>query len=153
MPVIRNPTPLPDPTPSPATGPSAQVSLSKIGDLTQFGAHLQVLPPGSRTSILHWHAAEDELIYVLAGTPTLTEGETETLLNPGDCATFKAGVAVGHSFANHNAEPVRLLVVGTRAQQDRVTYPLIDVILTRDRAKGTHGWTNAAGVPVGDPYA
>lgn len=153
MPVIRNPTPQPDPAPSPVTGPSALVALATSGDLTQFGVHLQDLPPGSQSSILHWHEAEDELIYVLAGTPTLTEGETQTLLNPGDCATFKAGVAVGHSFANHSAEPVRLLVVGTRARQDRVTYPGIEVILTLDRAAGSHGWTNAAGDRVGDPYA
>lgn len=152
MPVIRNPTPRPDPAPSPATGTSAQVALARMAGLTQFGVTLLDLPPGSKSSIVHWHEAEDELIYVLAGTPTLTEATTQTRLQPGDCATFKAGVAVGHSFANHSAAPVRLLVVGTRARQDRVTYPGIDVILTIDRNQGTHCWTNAAGVPVGDPY-
>lgn len=153
MPVIRNPPPRPDPAPSPATGPSSQVPLAQIGGLTQFGVHLVELPPGSITSIVHWHEAEDELIYVLAGTPTLTEGAAQTLLSPGDCATFRAGVAAGHSFANHGAAPVRLLVVGTSAPKDRVIYPEIDVILTLDRAMGTYDWTNSSGTPVGDPYA
>ena len=41
-----------------------------IGDaagLTQFGCHLERLPPGSRSSHRHWHETEDELVYVLAG--------------------------------------------------------------------------------------
>ena len=92
MPVIRNPTPQPDPAPSPATGPSSLVALAEIGGLTQFGVHLHDLPPGSQSSIVHWHEAEDELIYVLAGNPTLTEGETQTLLNPGDCEIGRAHV-------------------------------------------------------------
>ena len=153
MPVLRNPTPRPDPAPSPATGPQALVPLAALGGLTQFGVNLIDLAPGSRTSIVHWHEAEDELVYVLAGTPTLTEGPTQTQLAPGDCATFKAGVPVGHSLANHTTEPVRLLIVGTRAPLDHVTYPEIGVILTHDLANQRFGWTDLEGTVVGDPYA
>jgi uncharacterized cupin superfamily protein len=40
--------------------------------------------PGTRSSIKHWHSDEDELVYVLEGDVTLIEGDSESLLRPGD---------------------------------------------------------------------
>ena len=39
--------------------------------LTQFGVNLVTLAPGSWSSQRHWHAKEDEFIYVLEGEVTL----------------------------------------------------------------------------------
>ena len=83
-------------------GPHQTLWISEAGGLTQFGALIQVLPPGSRSSIKHWHSAEDEMIYVLEGHITLIEGETETLLKPGDAATFRAGDSTGHCLENRS---------------------------------------------------
>lgn len=69
-------------------GPSRKLWISEAGGLTQFGAFVEILPPGSRSSIKHWHSAEDELVYMLEGEVTLVEGDTRTLLRPGDAATF-----------------------------------------------------------------
>ncbi|WP_431286740.1 4Fe-4S binding protein [Roseateles chitinivorans] len=35
---------------------------AKPGGLTQFGAFIEVLQPGCRSSIKHWHSAEDEMV-------------------------------------------------------------------------------------------
>ncbi|HKA65733.1 MAG TPA: cupin domain-containing protein [Methyloceanibacter sp.] len=45
-----------------------------LGDalqLTQFGVNLVTLAPGAWSSQRHWHANEDEFIYVLQGEVTL----------------------------------------------------------------------------------
>lgn len=96
--------------------------LSDAGGLTQFGAFVETLWPGSAASKHHWHANEDEMIFVLSGTVTLIEGDSETDLVQGDAATFKAGVPIGHHLENRTKAPCRYLVVGTRSGDDVVTY-------------------------------
>jgi uncharacterized cupin superfamily protein len=83
--------------------------------VTQFGAFIEELQPSSRSSIKHWHSAEDEMGYVLEGEIMLIEGDVETLLRAGDAATFQAGVPVGHFLQNRSTKATRCLVVGTRA--------------------------------------
>lgn len=133
--------------------PNLECWISTPGGLTQFGAFVQVLQPQTRSSIKHWHSDEDELVYVLEGELTVVEGQQESLLRPGDAATFKAGVEVGHFLWNRSATAVRCLVVGTRAPRDRVTYPDHDRLLHRDRSQPEDTWTDLQGRPADDPYA
>lgn len=87
--------------------------ISDPGGLTQFGAFEEILAPGSRSSLKHWHLTQDELVYVLSGDVTVVEGEKVTILRPGDAATFPANVVVGHCLENRSVEPCRYIVVGT----------------------------------------
>jgi len=132
--------------------PNQTLWISEAGALTQFGAFIEVLQPGCRSSSRHWHEAEDEMVYVLAGEITVLEGGTETVMRAGDAATFKAGVAVGHCLENRSSGPTRCLVVGTRAAVDRITYPDHDRVCLRDRAMPDDIWTDAAGQPADSPY-
>lgn len=139
--------------PSPtAQEPDRILWISEAGGLTQFGAFIEVLQPGSRSSIKHWHRAEDEMVYVLEGEITLIEGDMETILRPGDAATFPAGVPVGHCLENRSAKATRCLVVGTRAEVDTITYPDYDRVCHRDRSLADDIWTNGAGEPAPNPY-
>lgn len=133
-------------------GPYRAELLSDTGGLTQFGCFIEILPPGSKSSLKHWHQTEDELIHMLAGEVVLHEGDGETVMRPGDTATFKAGDAVGHCLENRSGAEARYLVVGTRAPADVVTYPDHDRILRFDRATGTRVYTTLAGEPSGSPY-
>ena len=133
-------------------GPSRAHWISEAGGLTQFGAFIHVLAPGARTSFKHWHSAEDELVYVLEGVVTLDEGESETLLRAGDAATFKAGDPVGHRLVNRSAQDVRLLVVGTRAPADTITYPDHDRVCRRERAAPDDSWFDGKGNRATNPY-
>lgn len=133
-------------------GPVTMLRYSDSGELTQFGAILEILPPGSRSAIKHWHSDEDEMVYVLEGTVTLHEGDDDTVLGPGDAATFKAGEPRGHCLENLSDRDVRYLVIGTRALRDRVIYPDDDRILHRDRQAGTTEWTDSRGAPSHNPY-
>lgn len=133
-------------------GPYEALLFSDAGGLTQFGAFVEILPPGSKSSIKHWHETEDEMVYVLAGEATLHEGDSITRMAPGEAATFKAGDPVGHCFENASATDLHLLVIGTRAKSDTVTYPDNDCILRYDRETDQRGWTTFEGTPRGTPY-
>ena len=133
-------------------GPRHTHWISEPGGLTQFGAYIQVLPPGSRSSIKHWHRAEDELVYVLEGEVVLIEGETATALRAGDAAAFPAGVAVGHQLENRSPSPARYFMVGTRAPVDTITCPDHNRVCHRDRALPDDIWTDGEGLPAGNPY-
>jgi uncharacterized cupin superfamily protein len=133
-------------------GPAETLWISEPGGLTQFGANIEILHPGSRSSLKHWHAAEDEMVYVLDGEVTLIEGDVETLLRAGDAATFKAGVAIGHCLHNRSARPARYLVVGTRAARDTISYPDHDRVCRRDRSLPEDIWTDGAGMAASSPY-
>lgn len=135
-----------------ATEPNRTLWISETGALTQFGAFVEVLQPGCRSSIKHWHSAEDEMVYVLDGEITVIEGPSETLMRAGDTATFRAGVSTGHYLENRSTSPTRCLVVGTRAPVDRITYPEHDRVCLRDRSLPDDIWTDLAGQPAASPY-
>ena len=133
-------------------GPCEMLRFSDSGGLTQFGAFVEILPPGSSSSIKHWHANEDEMVYMLEGEVTLHEGDVSTTLRPGEAATFKAGEPIGHCLENNSESEARYLVIGTRGPSDTVTYPENDCILTFDRKKKERSWTTLDGKSRGTPY-
>ena len=132
--------------------PNQTLWISETGGLTQFGSFIEVLQPGCISSLKHWHSAEDEMVYVLAGEITLVEGDTATRMQAGDAATFKAGVAVGHYLENRSDAPTRCLVVGTRAAVDHITYPDHARVCLRDRSLPDDLWTDLNGQPASRPY-
>ena len=133
-------------------GPYHALLFSDSGGLTQFGAFEEILPPGSSSSVKHWHDGEDEMVYVLQGQVTLHEGDDSVILFPGDVATFKAGAPIGNSFQNCSNTEVRYLVIGTRSSGDIVTYPDHDRILHFDRKTESRNWTDHGGSPADSPY-
>lgn len=101
--------------------------LGETGGLTQFGVHLEELAPGSRSGHRHWHANEDEMIYMLHGEVILVE-DSETVLFAGDIACWPAGAATGHCLENRSDAPATYLTVGTRKANDIIHYPDHDLI-------------------------
>lgn len=134
-------------------GPVTAQLFSDSGALTQFGAFVEILPPGSRSSVKHWHQNEDEMVYLLAGEVLLHEGDTTTNLRAGEAATFKAGVPVGHCLENVSEKDARYLVIGTRSAADTVTYPDHDRVLKFTRNPESRSWFDQAGNKTSSPYA
>ena len=114
----------------------------RLGDavgLDQFGVNLLRLPAGAWSSQRHWHAAEDEFVWVVEGEVVLIEDEGETVLRAGDCAGFKAGVANGHKIENRSGREAVLLEVGSRRPtEDACDYPDIDMILPKGADRYFH---------------
>lgn len=97
--------------------------LGRATGLTRLGVHHELLPPGRRTSFPHAERDEEELVYVLEGTPDVwIDGELHRLA-PGDAVGFPAGTGIAHTFLNDTDADVRLLVVGERIPGAKVHYP------------------------------
>lgn len=105
------------------SGPYETRNLGDVFSLTQFGAMMETLPPGSRSSIRHWHSKSDEFVRVLEGELTLISNEGETVLSAGMITGFKAGVENAHHLVNRSGAQARFLVVGSRVPGDEVHYP------------------------------
>jgi uncharacterized cupin superfamily protein len=110
-----------------------KAALGNVAGLTQFGVNLTRLKPGAASALRHWHEQEDEFVYVLEGELVLIEDGGETVLKPGDCAAFKAGVSNGHHLVNKSQYDALYLEIGTRAAAERGHYPDIDLVFERDQ--------------------
>ena len=104
-------------------GTYSSARLSEDGGLKQFGAYIETLEAGSRSSDRHWHEQEDEFLYVLSGEASLVEDDGQHLLLPGDAACWPAGTANAHHVVNRSNAPCSYLIVGTRVSHDVCHYP------------------------------
>jgi uncharacterized cupin superfamily protein len=120
--------------------------LGDLGGLTQFGVHVERLPPGSTSSVRHWHETEDEFLLMLTGEVILHENAGETRLVAGDAAAWPAGVPNGHCLENRSCADATYLTIGTRNSADSVHYPDHDRVCHRDGP--AHSWTRGDGTPV-----
>jgi len=98
-------------------------SFSDTAGLKQYGAFLQTLQPGSKSSTRHWHEREDEFLFVVSGMVTVVENDGSHILQPGDAACWPAGIPNAHCVVNESAEPCSYIVVGTRLTHDVCHYP------------------------------
>ena len=118
----------PEPYASQMAGRSS-LRLGQAAGLTQFGANLVILQPGARSSLRHWHRAEDEFVMVTEGELVLVQDEGEYVMRPGDCAAWPAGDTNGHCFLNRTDRAARFLVVGSKAPHEVATYSDVDLVL------------------------
>jgi len=135
--------------PAPFGNPLVGREKRALGDalqLTQFGVNLVTLPPGSWSSQRHWHANEDEFVYVLEGEVTLVTDAGEETLGPGMAAGFPAGNADGHHLINRSDRPVLYLEVGTRAANEVAEYSDIDMVARKQGGRFVFTRKN------GEPY-
>jgi uncharacterized cupin superfamily protein len=107
----------------------------------ELGASLFELPPGASSFPLHVHHANEELIVVLAGTPTLRSIDAERTLAPGEVVACPAGRRGAHRLDNRSDGPARFMVVSTMNSPEVNEYPDSGKIWVRDYAPG--------GVPTG----
>lgn len=111
--------------------------LGDAGGMTQFGVHIEVLKPGSHSSLHHWHETEDEMIYMLTGEVILVEDE-ESILYAGDFACWPAGAATGHHLENRSGQDASYLTIGTRHKRDVIHYPHHDLITHKNEEALRH---------------
>ena len=114
-------------------------SKKRLGDaagLQNFGVNLVKIEPESCSSIRHWHAKQDEFIYILEGEVTLVTNAGEQTLKAGMAAGFPAGVADGHHLINRSNSVVIYLEIGDRTPEEEVNYPDVDLMAKHS----SNGW-------------
>lgn len=89
----------------------------------ELAANVYELDPGAVGSPLHVHHANEELLLVLEGTPSLRGPDGTQSLSAGAVFAFPRGQASAHSVVNRSDAPARYLVVSTTNRPDIVEYP------------------------------
>jgi len=137
--------------PPPFDEPCRARERKRLGDpagLTQFGVNLLRLPPGAWSSQRHWHAKEDEFVYVLAGEVVLVTNDGDEVLRAGDGAGFKAGDANGHCLQNRSTRDALVLEIGSRMPGETATYSDIDLIASAERKPAVYTHRDGTPYPV-----
>ena len=113
-----------------ARNASKRKRFGPLTGLEKLGASLYELPPGKRAFPRHWHSANEEFLYVFAGTGTLRLGAENVAVKAGDFVALPAGAAHVHELVNSGAEPLRYLAVSTMIAPDVVHYPDSNKLMT-----------------------
>lgn len=88
----------------------------------QLGATLYELDPGNFV-VFHFHHAQEELLVVLRGRPTLRTSDGERQLAEGEVVHFRVGPEGAHGLRNETDEPARYLMVSTQRRPEVAEYP------------------------------
>ena len=97
--------------------------LGRQAGSEKLGASLYELPPGGATYPLHVHYANEELIVVLSGRPTLRTLEGERTLEPGEVVSCPSGRSGAHRLDNRERVPARVLIISTMLAPELSEYP------------------------------
>ena len=114
----------------------------------KLGASLFELPPGASSFPLHVHYANEEMIVVLAGRPTLRSVDGERLLAPGDVVACPPGPRGAHRIDNRGDGPVRFLVVSTMIAPEVNEYPDSGKVWMRSYPPGAEAPEDDPGLDV-----
>lgn len=88
----------------------------------RVGLSLWELPPGEAAYPYHFHLAEEELLVVVSGRPSLRTPDGWHVLENGDVASFPVGERGAHQLVNRTDQPVRFLAISNQ-QPDIVIRP------------------------------
>jgi uncharacterized cupin superfamily protein len=80
------------------------------------------VPPGQAAYPYHFHLAEEEIVIVLQGRPSLRDAEGWRELEEGEALSFLTGERGAHQIANRTEETVRFLAISNQ-QPDVVVRP------------------------------
>jgi uncharacterized cupin superfamily protein len=103
----------------------------------RLGTSLYDLPPGQATFPYHWHSANEELLIVLSGRPSLRTPEGWRELEPGEAVAFPVGQSGAHQIANRADEPARLLMISEMNAPEMSFYPDTGKVGALDRPPGS----------------
>jgi uncharacterized cupin superfamily protein len=113
---------------------------------TKLGATLYELAPGGAVSPYHVHLANEELLVVLEGRPSIRTPAGVRALAPGDVVSFPTGPDGAHRVFNTSEEPARVLIASTAIYPEVAQHPDTGSWLTIDaQGQGTLFPPGAAG--------
>jgi uncharacterized cupin superfamily protein len=104
-----------------------RVAVGRLLGARNLAASLWELDPGESAYPYHAHLAEEELLIVLLGRPSVREPGGWRPLEAGDVILFPVGEAGAHQLTNRSSEAARFLVVSNQ--------PGVDIVLLPDSGK------------------
>ncbi|HEU5251883.1 MAG TPA: cupin domain-containing protein [Solirubrobacterales bacterium] len=104
---------------------------ARIGDelgTELIGCSFWEIPPGQAAYPYHYHHADEELLIVLEGEPSLRTPEGTRALSPGEAVAFPLGEEGAHQISNPTEQTVTLLAISSSGRPDVIVYPDTDKI-------------------------
>ena len=101
----------------------SRARLGRQAGSERTGLSLWEIPAGEAAYPYHWHLAEEELIVVLAGKPSLRSPDGWRELEEGEVVAFPVGEAGAHQIVNRTDDTVRFLAFSPCGMPDVVVYP------------------------------
>lgn len=98
-----------------------------------IGASLWEVPPGEAAYPYHFHHADEELLIVFSGRPSLRTPEGIRELEEGEAIRFPLGEEGARQIVNPTAETATFLAVSSHGRPDVVVYPDSDKIGVGER--------------------
>jgi len=98
-----------------------QLAAAAGGD--RIGCSLYRLPAGERSWPYHYHAGNEEALFVLSGAGALRLDGERTALAEGDYVALPAGARGAHRVINDGDDPLVYLAVSTMDDPDVTVYP------------------------------
>lgn len=110
--------------------------LGRQAGAERLGASLFALPPGQASFPLHYHHANEELLIVVEGTPTLRSSGGERELAAGEVVSFPVGARGAHQLVNRSDREARFLIVSEMVAPEVLVYPESGKVGARDSPPG-----------------
>jgi uncharacterized cupin superfamily protein len=103
-----------------------QVKTMEVGDemgSEKIYVNIDFIKPGAVSTKYHTHSKREEFFLILHGTGILRMNEKEMPVEAGDMIAKPAGKNIAHQFINLGTEILQILDIGTREEDDIITYP------------------------------
>jgi uncharacterized cupin superfamily protein len=97
--------------------------LGRQAGAERLGASLFEVGPGETIFPYHWHSANEEMLIVLSGRPSLRAPDGWRELEPGEVVAFRVGSEGAHQVSNWSDETVRFLIVSEMNAPEVSGYP------------------------------
>jgi uncharacterized cupin superfamily protein len=97
--------------------------LGRQAGCERVGLSLFEVPPGESAYPYHYHLAEEELLIVLKGSPSLRTPEGWRQLEEGELLAFPCGERGAHQLVNRSEETIRFLAFSTSGEPDILIQP------------------------------
>jgi uncharacterized cupin superfamily protein len=88
-----------------------------------IGCSFWEIPPGEAAYPYHFHFADEEVVIVIRGRPTLRTSHGFRELEEGEAVRFPLGEEGAHQVLNRTDETVTFLALSSHGRPDVVIYP------------------------------
>ena len=100
-----------------------RAGISRQAGAERLGLSLWEVLPGQAAYPYHAHLAEEELVIVLSGRPSLRTPEGWRELEQGEVVSFPRGEQGAHQIVNRTDETLRFLAFSSAGEPDVVLQP------------------------------
>ena len=94
-------------------------------EIRRMGIRHDTVMPGWRSSQPHAERDEEEMVFILEGTPDLWTDGTLYRMKPGEAAGWPGRDGMAHCLINNTDKPVRMLTIGEASRySSKIHFPL-----------------------------